>query len=145
MCIDISVLSGFIIVKKYLSQRVADTYFLLAMLFMPLYIFPLIMYTDPLAVLFLSLGMLFFSKVNIKKYKLLSNIGLLLISSILFLIATFIKTNSIIMIIAMILVIICGTDINFKRKILVFVCIFVSIIFFSKWKKKYKISTFLSM
>lgn len=123
ICIDIAVLCGFLIVRKYKnSKRVANAYFVLSICFMPLYILPLIMYTDVLSLTLLSIGMLAVYSIDDNK-KVYVKMLLFLLGAICFALSAVIKMNSLIAIIALSLFIIFNGNYRIKKRVLYLLCI----------------------
>jgi hypothetical protein len=123
ICIDIAILCGFLIVRKYKnSKRVANAYFVLSICFMPLYILPLIMYTDVLSLTLLSIGMLAVYSIDDNK-KVYVKMLLFLLGAICFALSAVIKMNSLIAIIALSLFIIFNGNYRIKKRVLYLLCI----------------------
>lgn len=123
ICIDIAIFCGFLIVRKYKnSKRVANSYFILSVCFMPLYILPLIMYTDVPSLTLLSIGMLAVYSIDDNK-KIYVKMLLFLLGAICFALSAVIKMNSLIAIIALSLFIIFNGNYRIKKRVLYLLCI----------------------
>lgn len=123
ICIDIAIFCGFLIVRKYKnSKRVANSYFILSVCFMPLYILPLIMYTDVPSLTLLSIGMLAVYSIDDNK-KVYVKMLLFLLGAICFALSAVIKMNSLIAIIALSLFIIFNGNYRIKKRVLYLLCI----------------------
>lgn len=102
-CIDLAAYCGWWILKReFPKQFDKDIYLVVCVLFFPLFLPALIMYTDPLALTFVTIAMYFFKNVELQS-KLLNKTIFFILGSSFSSLAVFCKTNAVIFLIAYVL------------------------------------------
>ena len=132
LCIDIAILAGWLILFKGHHFKEADVYFLLVNLFFPLIGLTLILYTDVPATMFcmLTLMLLFLYKQSNKKVRWLY----LVLASLSASWAVYLKMNSLILIIAIIIYLLLST--KKIKKLILSLLIFLSVFALSGMSQK---------
>ncbi len=98
-CIDLASLCGWLILKRHTNKKALSIYVILCTLFLPLFITALFMYTDPLALTFIMISFYYVDTFEASKKKTVKILSLTF-SIVMMCLATFCKTNAIIMLIA---------------------------------------------